>query len=151
MKKEIDNIIHNPSLIDTEYVENFFTKKEKTKVTYVCSTEFPKIINKIVDVFYRGEIPHPKFGNRYFGISSIYDIFSDTLKPFITNADSVEDVHFFMIKDKFGKYRYSSYTHDYVTDEDGNFIDGGRNYCRTNNINNIYKFKIKKGKFYHET
>lgn len=149
MIKEIDNIIHNSSLIDIEYVENFYTKKEKKKVTYVCSTEFPKITYNIVDVFYRGEIPHPKFGNRYFGIYSMYDFGIGNIKHFIINADSVEDFDFYMIKDKFGKYRYSSYSHDFVTDKDGNFIDGGRLYYRTNRTNIINKFKIKRGKFYH--
>lgn len=41
---------------------------------------------------------------------------------------------------------FSGYTHDYATSDDGSvFIDGGRSYTRTNNIDRMCKIKIEHG------
>lgn len=115
------NIKHYP-ITDINLVEQFYSKKDGVPVKHVCSTEFADGI--IADVFYR-ETPHPEFGNRYFGILFRND------KPYISNADKVEDMTFGMVENDDGDWEYSISRHDYKTFKNGNMIDGGRDYIRS--------------------
>jgi hypothetical protein len=118
------NIEHFP-YFNTEQVEQIYSEKDGVEVKYVCTTDL-RASDVPVDVFYR-ETPHPEFGNRYFGL--YYDnVRGHTM---ITNADIVESLEFGMI-DVDGKYYYSASHHDYKSFADGEFIDGGRAYVRTN-------------------
>jgi len=132
------NIEHFP-LWDTAKIEEFYTEKDGVEVKYVCTTDL-RASDVPVDVFYR-ETPHPEFGNRYFGL--FWDNVRDHLM--ITNADIVESLEFGMIEVD-GKYYYSRSHHDYKSFADGEFIDGGRQYIRSNA--GAIAMHIKNGKFY---
>ena len=118
------NIQHDPQFNPTK-VEQLYTEKDGVEVKYVCTTDL-KASDVPCDIFYRAT-PHPEFGNRYFGL------YHDHVRghTMITNADVVESLEFGMI-DVDGKYYYSQSHHEYKSFADGEFIDGGRAYVRTN-------------------
>jgi hypothetical protein len=136
---DTDMIKHAP-ISDTEKVIEHYTEKDGVAITYVCTTDL-KNSDVPVDVFYRGE-PHPEFGNRYFGLLK-HPLTGATM---ICNADMVEDLTFGMIQDKNGDYWYSQCHHDYLV-IDGNMIDGGREYVRSNA--EVHFFKVRNGEMIH--
>lgn len=113
-------IIKHDPITNIEKVEQLYSSKDGVPVTYSCTTE---LNGSIADIFYRST-PHPEFGNRYF---SIY--FRDD-KPYIANADHVENFTFGLVKNDDGNYEYSRSRHDYKEFKNGNMIDGGRDYSR---------------------
>ena len=115
-----------------EKVIDHFTEKDGVEVTYVCTTDLQSS-DVPVDVFYRAT-PHPKFGNRYFGIF-LHPIEKSTM---ICNADMVEDMSFGMVKNDDGLLEYSQSHHDYKMFKNGNMIDGGREYIRSTNGCEVY-------------
>jgi hypothetical protein len=115
------NIKHYP-ITNISTVEKIYSEKDGVSVKHVCTTEFDGVI---ADVFYRST-PHPEFGNKYFAI-----LFRDN-KAYIANADRVEDFTFGMVQNDDGDWEYSQSRHDYKTFKNGNMIDGGRNYIRSN-------------------
>ena len=123
------NIKHYP-ITNIQKVEELYSEKDGVPVKHVCTTEFTNDLaatggaSIIADVFYR-ETPHPVFGNRYFAI-----LFRNN-KPFIANADRVEDMTFGMVKNDDGDFEYSRSRHDYKEFKNGNMIDGGRDYIRS--------------------
>ena len=122
-------IKHFP-ITDTNKIINHFSKKDGVDIGYVCTTDllnsdFP------IDIFYRST-PHPKFGNRYFGI-----YFSGHV-PMICNADDVEGMTFGMVINDDGDLEYSRSHHEYKGFENGNMIDGGRSYIRSSPNAKIY-------------
>ena len=129
--------INHAPIFDVEKAIAHYEKKDKVQIKYVCTTDL-RASDTPVDVFYR-ESPHPEFGNRYFGLYRNYK--GDVM---ITNADIVESLEFGMIKDKDGKYWYSSTHHDCLF-IDGNMIDGGREYIRASGP--VEVFKIVNGEF----
>jgi hypothetical protein len=102
------------------------------------------------DIFYR-EIPHPEFGNRYFGIFRATG-YGAALEPqiMITNADVVESFVFGMIEGPNG-WEYSQHRHDYRIVGDC-AVDGGRSYFkRAGDLSVPTKFmKIVNGEFVDE-
>lgn len=125
-------IDHRP-LTNTQQVIAIHSEKEQVPITYVCTTELHGVL---MDVFYRST-PHPEFGNRYFGISFRGD------KSYIHDADTVEQLSFDCIEDN-GIYYYSQHRHDFFS-INGKFIDGGRDYTRTNS--RTTPFVVINGKF----
>lgn len=125
-------IRHNP-LFDTKKVEAHYTEKDGVPVKYVCTTDLTAS-DVPVDVYYR-ETPHPQFGNRYFGL--YFDHIRDHMM--ITNADVVEDFEFGMVEDDNGELQYSESHHEYKAFDNGNMIDGGRQYIRTSQGCRVYK------------
>jgi hypothetical protein len=117
------NIKHNPKFDDNKVVKHF-SKKDGVPVKYVCTTDIA-ISDVHIDVFFRAT-PHPKFGNRYFGL------YKDpiTFDTMITNADIIEDFTFGMVLNDDNLFEYSEGHHSYKKFENGNMIDGGRNYVR---------------------
>ena len=115
-----------------EKVIDHFTEKDGVEITYVCTTDL-KNSDVPVDVFYRAT-PHPKFGNRYFGIF-LHPIEKSTM---ICNADMVEGLSFGMVKNDDGLLEYSQSHHDYKMFKNGNMIDGGREYIRSSNLCEVY-------------
>lgn len=115
-----------------EKVIDHFTEKDGVEVTYVCTTDL-KNSDVPVDVFYRAT-PHPKFGNRYFGIF-LHPIEKSTM---ICNADMVEGLSFGMVQNDDGLLEYSQSHHDYKMFKNGNMIDGGREYIRSTNGCEVY-------------
>jgi hypothetical protein len=124
------NIKHYP-ITNTSKVEELYPEKDGVPVKHVCTTEFNDGI--IADIFYR-ETPHPEFNNRYFGIAVNYEDGSYV----IFNADGVEDFTFGMVEDDDGNLQYSQYHHDYKSFDNGNMIDGGRDYIRHGGSVQIY-------------
>jgi len=117
-------IKHHPNF-NTQEVEQKYSERDGVAVKYVCTTDL-KASDVPVDVFYR-ESPHPEFGNRYFGL--YYDHYRDCVM--ICNADMVETFEFGMVENDSGEFEYSQSHHDYKRFDNGNMIDGGRQYIRS--------------------
>jgi hypothetical protein len=130
------NIKHYP-ITDISKVEKMYSEKDAVSVKHVCTTEFAETI---ADVFYR-ETPHPEFGNKYFAV-----LFRDN-KPYIANADRVEDFTFGMVENDDGDLEYSRSRHDYKQFKNGNMIDGGRDYIRSNG--RVLVFVVRDGTMKH--
>ena len=130
-------IKHYP-VFPTEKVIEHYSNKDGVPVKYVCTTDI-KRSDMPVDIFYR-ETPHPEFGNRYFGL--FYD---PAERVMIINADLVEEFEFGMVENDVGDLEYSQSHHDYKLFENGNMIDGGRQYIRSSLGCDVYR--IKDGKF----
>lgn len=113
-------IKHNP-ITNTSNIERLYSEKDGVEISYVCTTEFGD--GFISDIFYR-DTPHPEFGNKYFSI-----FFKDDT-PYIGNADNIESLTFGMVKNDEGDLEYSRSRHDYKSFNNGNMIDGGRDYIR---------------------
>jgi len=118
------NIKHHPNFNIRE-VEKTYSEKDGVAVKYVCTTDL-RASDVPVDVFYRAT-PHPDFGNSYFGL--YYDHYRDCVM--ICNADMVETFEFGMVENDSGELEYSQSHHDYKRFNNGNMIDGGRQYVRS--------------------
>jgi len=95
-------------------------------------------------IFYTEEA-HPE-GSNYFGVYLKYD-YDGTKIPMIANGIAATQVVIKGIKADNGDIVYSRYRHDYRNSPDGSvFIDGGRDYIRTNNISNLVELKVVKDK-----
>ena len=127
-------LIKHCPITDTDKVCKLYSEKDGVPIKYVCTTDF-KISDIPVDIFYR-ETPHPKFGNKYFGIRVNYE--GDYV---IFNADEVENFTFGIVEDDNGNLQYSQYRHDYKSFNNGNMIDGGREYVRYSGKVTYYKVK----------
>jgi len=132
-------IVRHYPRFNTDKVIDHYSKQDGVSVTYVCTTELEPGNLVSVDVFYR-ETPHPQFGNRYFGL---YQAML-TGQIMITNADRVEDLSFDCIMNSEGGLQYSRDRHDCVTLDNGNMIDGGRLYTRTNGCE-VFTYTVKDG------
>src|SRR6056300_434802 len=139
--------IHHRPILDTARVEKLYSEKDGVPVKYVCTSAPNLNATYAADIFYR-ETPHPKFGNRYFGL-----YFRSTgpkeeqRQLLITNADMIEDLEFGM-KEHNGEWHYSQHRHDFYTIGDVS-LDGGRAYFRcVGNVNKPTKFlRVKDGEF----
>ena len=127
------NIKHYP-ITKIEQVEKVYSEKDGVPVKHVCTTEFRDFV---ADVFYR-ETPHPDFGNKYFAILFRED------QPYIANADQIENFTFGMVENDEGDLEYSQSRHDYKSFQNGNMIDGGRDYIRSSG--KVKVFTVKDGK-----
>jgi len=133
------NIHHSP-ILNTDEIIKRYTEKDGCEIRYVCTSDL-RASDVPVDVFYR-ETPHPEFGNHYFGL--FYDHYRDCVM--ITNADMVEDFVFGMVENDEGELEYSQSHHDYKQFENGNMIDGGRQYIRSLGESNI--MRVRNGNFH---
>lgn len=134
------NIQHYP-ILNIKKVVEFYSEKDKVDIKYVCTSSTTEQGEIAADIFYR-ETPHPKFGNRYFGLYVNYD---QTLM--ITDADNIEKLNFVMV-DVDGELHYSQHRHDFRTVGDVK-IDGGRAHMRRigNLSRPVKSMKIKDGNF----
>lgn len=130
-------IKHYP-ITKTDQAIKVYSEKDGVSVVYVCTTDF-KISDVPVDVFYRAT-PHPKFGNKYFGL--YFSRSDDSLM--ICDADGIEKLSFAMVVNDDGDLEYSRSHHDYKQFKNGNMIDGGRVYTR--HSGNIEYYHIRNGK-----
>jgi hypothetical protein len=135
-------IKHYP-VSNIEKVIDHFTEKDGVKITYVCTTDL-KNSDVPVDIFYRAT-PHPKFGNRYFGIF-LHPIEKSTM---ICNADMVEDMSFGVVMNDDGLLEYSQSHHDFKMFKNGNMIDGGREYIRSSSLCEVYV--VRNGEMVNES
>jgi hypothetical protein len=131
------NIQHNP-LFDTAKAEELYSEKDGVDVKYVCTTDLQQS-DRPMDIFYRAT-PHPKFGNRYFGIYWSQQHTS----LMITGADVIESLEFGMIEVE-GKYYYSQSHHDYKV-VGNKMIDGGRAYIKSSG--GAIAMRVIDGRFY---
>jgi hypothetical protein len=122
-------IKHFP-ITNTQVVIDHYSQKDGVSIKYVCTTDLHHS-DVPVDIFYR-DTPHPEFGNKYFGLY----ISSEGLS--ISNADKVEDFTFGMVEDDDGDLQYSQSHHEYKSFNNGNMIDGGRQYVRSSLNSKIY-------------
>jgi hypothetical protein len=127
-------IIHEPKF-EIDSVVEYYTKKDGVPIRYVCSSECSRD-NEVEDIFYR-ETPHPEFGNRYFGLIMI------GRKPYIRNADSIENKAFACVENDDGDLEYSRCRWDYKKFKNGNMIDGGRAYIRHHG--KLHNYKVRNG------
>ena len=116
-------------VFNVDKVEEFYSDKDGVPCNYVITTQQHRG-GPVVDVYYR-ETPHPEFGNHYFGLcySAPSTRIFKARNVLICNADWVEELDFFMIKDSKGIYEYSQHVHDYHCCDTG-CIDGGREYTK---------------------
>ena len=134
-------IKHFP-VTNTDKVCYIYSAKDGEPINYVCTTDF-KTNDRPVDIFYR-ETPHPEFGNKYFGIAPNYGDGSYS----IFNADEIEKFTFGMVEDDNGNLQYSKSNHDYKSFENGNMIDGGRNYIRSSG--KVVYYVVRHGELVNE-
>lgn len=132
-------IKHEPKL-DIEKVIKLYSEKDGVPIKYVCTSD---LNGRTMDIFYR-DTPHPEFGNKYFGLF-VKRVFMPKIKDklFITNADDIESKVFGMIESN-GDYYYSRSRHE-PNAVNGKFIDGGRDYVRSNCPTK--SFIVKDGEF----
>ena len=131
-------IKHFP-ITNTDKVCYIYSAKDGEPINYVCTTDF-KTSDRPVDIFYRNT-PHPTFGNRYFGIGINHEDGSYV----IFNADRVEDFTFGLIEDDDGNLQYSQSNYDYKSFDNGNMIDGGREYIRSS-YSDVHIYVVRDGK-----
>ena len=125
-------IKHYP-ISKTEQVVQHYSDKDGVPVKYVCTTEF-LYPDQPADIFYR-KTPHPKFGNKYFGIRFVGN------DPYIFNADDIEKFTFGMVENDDGNLEYSQFRHECKTFKNGNMIDGGRSYIRSSGKFTVYNVR----------
>jgi len=126
------NIKHHP-ITNTKNAEEAYSRVDGIPVKYVCTTELPN--GSIGDIFYR-ETPHPEFGNRYFAL--FWKWLNDDEVIMISNADFVENVSFGMVQNDDNELEYSMTRHDYKSFNNGNMIDGGRDYIRSSGDTKVF-------------
>jgi len=132
-------MINHKPILDTKYIEEFYTKKDGVPIKYVCTSALSNE-EYAGDIFYR-DTPHPEFGNKYFRL------FVNRIGVcYISNADKINGQVFTMLDTPSG-YHYSQHRHDFLTVGDSS-IDGGRAYTRLvgNNVK-TKQFKLTNGEF----
>lgn len=97
--------------------------------------DFENKNGNIASLFYR-EFPNVELGH------TNYFLLTDES---ISNGEYIKNIVFNAVKSK-RTYLISCYRHHY-NEKDGVFIDGGRDYLRTNVDNKIYKLKLGNGEF----
>lgn len=125
-------IIHKPRF-KVDVIIKLFSERDGVPIQYVCSSECSRD-NEVEDIFYR-ETPHPKFGNRYVSIIDIHDEF------YVRNADAIENKIFGCVENDEGDLEYSECRWNYKKFTNGNMIDGGRAYIKSNGKVHFYKVK----------
>lgn len=135
-------IKHFP-ITNTEKVIEHYSQKDGSPITYVCTTDY-NVSDRPVDIFYR-KTPHPKFGNKYFGIAPNYEDGSYV----IFNADEIEKFSFGLVEDDNGNLQYSRSNHDYKHFDNGNMIDGGRQYVK--HSGNVAIYFVRNGEMTKST
>jgi hypothetical protein len=130
-------IKHYP-VTNIEQAEKLYSEKDGVPVKHVCTTAFG---DAIADIFYR-ETPHPEFDNRYFCLFFRGD------DLYVANADYVEKLNFGMIENDEGQLEYSQSRHDYKSFNNGNMIDGGRDYIRSSGEVKIFRVQDGEMRYY---
>lgn len=103
------------------------------------------LANQGFAIFYN-EIPHPR-GSNWFAVYNEFNPILGKTRIMITNAKEVEGSEIQGIEVD-GKIYYSTYQNDYVSikDKENNmfFIDGGREYTRTNDSTKLVNLIVTK-------
>jgi hypothetical protein len=142
-------IKHEPQF-DTDKICKIYSEKDGVPIKYVCTSALGDEA-QAMDIFYR-DTPHPKFGNKYFGIYRQVPPHFDTNlsgKIMITNADRIEQAEFGLVEDDDGNLQYSAHRHDYKQFENGNMIDGGRSYIKSSGCP-VYMHVVRDGEMVKE-
>lgn len=139
--------IHHRSMLNTEKVIEYYSRKDGVDIKYVCTSAVGAEA-QAMDIFYR-KTPHPEFGNRYFGLYWHRPHPELRSNLMITNADEIENTEFEMIEVN-GQWHYSQHRHDFHTVGDVS-IDGGRAYTRlSGNLSKPKKVFVVKNGIYEE-
>jgi hypothetical protein len=141
-------IKHRP-IFDIEAVIKHYSEKDGVPIKYVCTSALGGEA-QAMDIFYR-DTPHPKFGNRYFGLYNANDYGGVRGGLMITNADKIEDAEFGMVEVD-DQLHYSQHRHDFYS-VGGVAVDGGRAYFRRSGDLSIPArwFTVKDGEFMEMT
>ena len=117
--------------------------EEVKNAKFVCDTQLPTKNGNWSDIpvsIFYGNKEHPVSKSRYFGI-----FFDENNKIMITDGSSVVDSLISAVCSDDGEIIYSRYRHDYrISKDESVFIDGGRNYIRSN-TSNVVNLTIKNG------
>jgi hypothetical protein len=137
-RQNIKSILHLLKITNESdiFSENQIKKIEKSKsAKFVIDTE--KEGNPVA-IFYGSEA-HPDSGSRYFGLYWNYDwLESSNPRLMITNGSFVEDLEITGAISNENEVIFSRHRHDYVKSRDDSvFIDGGRDYIRSNSGNTV--------------
>lgn len=126
--------------INPNIAKNLLAEKNITDYQYVCTTELEVTSTKMYDIFYVNT-PQRDYKNKYVGLTIV-----NRDRICIVDADKVENMTFAAVQDGNSDYHYSRNRHDFVSLNNGNFIDGGRSYYRTNvRSEDIMAFNIVDG------
>lgn len=111
-------------------IEKIYSSKKKCLVKYVCDScletkDGGGFTYCSYAIFY-SEKPYPENGSHYFGLHT-----NELGKIYVINAEGVEKLKFHCIDGPKG-YVHSNHRHDFVELSDGRYIDGGRDYARSN-------------------
>lgn len=120
-----------------------FTKKQikKLEIQYnaVYIGDFD-LNDRLESLFYQ-PTPNLELGHSYYFTLFVQKFIN---KVYITNGEKYKDITFNAVKSK-RTYLISCDRHHF-NEKDGIYIDGGRDYTRTN-AEKIYKMKLEDGKF----
>ncbi|NCQ51866.1 hypothetical protein GW796_08230 [archaeon] len=93
-------------------------------------------VNEPAAIFYQETPPQPEYSN-YFAV------FVRNGKTYITSGKSTVEGTIAGIESDDGEVIFSRYRHDYRQSKDGSvFIDGGRDYVKSNNPSRLVEIKI---------
>lgn len=119
-------LLNEPVMFLAENIEKI---EQLRAAKYVCDTSHKDIA---VSVFY-GRDTHPVSGSRYF---ALYRNQNNSLM--ITDGAFIEGQEIVGVVAENGDVIFSRHRHDYRSSPDGSvFIDGGRDYTRTNTSNQV--------------
>lgn len=94
-----------------------------------------------VEVFYN---PEPDIS---LGHSNYLGLYTSNNNVFVCDAASAFEASIYGLT--YGNEVYvSKYRHDFVSTPDGSFIDGGRDYVKTNKALDVIALEVIEGKFY---
>ena len=119
-------LLNESKMFSVEQIE----KIEKLRsAKYVCDTTHKDIS---VVVFY-GDVAHPVSNSRYFALYRAQDG-----RIMITDGAFIEEQEIIGVIAENGDVIFSRHRHDYCSSPDRSvFIDGGRDYTRTNTSNQV--------------
>lgn len=126
--------IKHETITEVDEICKYYSEKDGVPIRYVCTTDFDSSHDDPADIFYR-DTPHPEFGNKYFALRVRF------AKVIIYNADAVDGLVFGLVEDDDGNLQYSHYHHDFKLFDNGNMIDGGRSYIKSNCRVHVYQVK----------
>jgi len=118
----------DPSSFTWEQIKEI---EQKKNARYLLETEYKGVQ---CAVFY-GSTVHPISNSKYFAIFWTKDQENWANVPAVMRGDWIEDMEFAGVVADNGDVIYSRYRHDFRESDDGSvWIDGGRDYTRTNVI-----------------
>lgn len=130
----------DPSSFTWEQIKEI---EQKKNARYLLETEH----NGAQCAVFYGSAVHPISNSRYFAIFWTHDQHKWADVPAITDGSWIEDLEFASVLADNGDVIYSRHRHDFRESADGSvWIDGGRDYTRTNQIDRLRTLSVFKGR-----